>query len=108
MKLFYHVILKTCKYWNKLIDSSKEIWLHQFWKVGGQMMNPPTITTVEAQKLYWHQHYYKENFNEDLYKGQFLFGPYDEEDTTECYKLKSPYFCTPYLAVGMYFTSCIH
>ncbi|XP_062617833.1 F-box/WD repeat-containing protein 2-like [Saccostrea cucullata] len=91
---------KVCKSWNKTINSSKEVWLHQFWKLGGQVLAPSSITGKEARKLYWHQYQYKEKFNEDLDKAQFVFGPYDDEDNDEYYKLKSTYFYKPYLAAG--------
>ena len=45
---------------------------------------------------------YRINFNKHFKKGQFIFGPYDEEDATEYVKLKSPYFFKPYVAVGWY------
>lgn len=91
---------KVCKSWYKLINASKEVWLHQFWRIGGQVLSPPSITAGEAQKLFWQQHVYRKNFNRQLKKGQFIFGPYDEEDTSEFFKLKSPYFFKPYVAVG--------
>lgn len=67
------------------------------------MLSPPSITAGEAQKLFWQQHVYRKNFNRQLKKGQFIFGPYDEEDTSEFFKLKSPYFFKPYVAVGKHF-----